>query len=90
MAKKRKLRTGEIGAIDVDEFNLRLAKLRKRAKKAGKRKGGAKAVAARRRWKKLQALGYKTSCCGKAVHKVCYSCPRHAADLVLAPLKQKR
>jgi hypothetical protein len=86
MAKAGKAKKKAIGAITVDEFNLRLATLRKRAKKAKRGKGGAKSAAARRRWKRLQAQGYKTECCGKAVHKVCSSCPRHVADLVMAPL----
>ena len=83
--KKRKRRT-TCGA-SVDEFNQRLEKLRKRAKKAVKGKGGARAHVALRRWSELQDLGLKPSCCGKSEYKLCKSCPRHGAALVLAPLK---
>jgi hypothetical protein len=86
MGKKGKKKR-KAAVVNVDEFNRRLDALRKRAKKAAKGKGGAKSAAARERWIKLQDGGFKKSCCGKAVTKACSSCPRHAADLVLKPLK---
>ena len=74
--------------IPVEDFNRRLKKLRKRAKKKAKNgKGVAVVRAARRRWGQLEALGAKDSCCGKDFDDRCSRCPRSAGELVLAPLE---
>ena len=87
--KRKKSRRRTTCGPSIDEFNQRLEKMRKRAKKAVKGKGGAKARMALRRWSELQDLGLKSSCCGKSDDKQCKSCPRHGAALVLAPLKAR-
>ena len=76
--------------LSVEEFNSRLEKLRKKARKGKARpKAGSKREVARVRWQLLKDAGCKSSCCGKAVKKMCSKCPRLYADLVLEPLKSR-
>ena len=84
MAKKN-ASSWDPATVPVEEFNRRLKRLRKRAKKASGGGGGARARAAQRRWSQLQALGSKKSCCGNTFEERCASCPRSAGELVLAP-----
>jgi hypothetical protein len=76
----------DLAAMPVEDFNRRLKKLRRRAKKALRGEGGSKNKAALRRWQKLQELGHKSSCCGEPFPKRCKRCPRSAGELVVAPL----
>jgi hypothetical protein len=86
----KKAKAGRLsGTVTAEDFNRRLEKLRKRARRAARGQGGGKCREALRRWRRLEALGLKGHCCGKAAVKACRCCPRIASDLVLAPLSQR-
>jgi hypothetical protein len=86
----KKAKAGRLSeTVTAEEFSRRLDKLRKRARKAARGDGGGKSREALRRWRRLEALGLKSSCCGKAAARTCRCCPRIAADLVLAPLSER-